>query len=518
VLSSPRFFVAACLLLALGTGLSFWRKHQVNAAPVKSVEAYWTETNLNENALEELLQDSLCSSSERHFLSCTNAILSVANRYNLTISENGKLVSLNSKSTQDMSSEKKQLEPWRIFFYEHKAQAAKISFISLWESLKADFISQQQMAMMIGTGMNGFISVFRDPHTYFLPVAMFKEVVSKADNRSTSLGILLGRKQGDYVVRKVIDGSPAAENGIKKGDVILAINGQKIAGLLQSRVNELLKGEVGAVTRLRIAQNGEVKKMKLKRTEITVATISTKILKGAQPVAVVTINKFAKNACEKTREALVEANAAGARGLLLDLRDNPGGQMEEAACVVSLFVGPNKRVFEIRYLEQNKESERYISGEDQVFDKPVAVLINASSASAAEIVAGALRDFNRAVLVGEKSFGKGSFQEGELWAANKKLALFETKGFYYLPSGRSPQMRGLEPDVKVSFDESLVAREADQFIHPLEAPGRKLNYVKSAYSAQGCLSDQDGVALEDQQLLKAREVLFCAQPVAGVQQ
>lgn len=518
LISSPRFFMLALIVLATGVSLSFWRAHEETASKVKSVEAYWAETALDGSSLEDLIQDPICGSSEKYFLACTNAILNIANRYNLTMSTEGQLIPLSLKASADMTSEKKQLLPWRAFYQEQTQKAQKISFTTLWENLKAEYVSGAQKPMIVGVGLNGFISVFRDPHTYFMPVAMFKEVVSKADNRSTSLGILLGRKKGEYVIRKVIEGSAASLGGLKKGDIILAVNGQKITGLLQTRVTELLKGDVGTTTRLKVVQNGETKKMKLKRTEITVATISTKILDGIKPVALITINKFAKNACAKTREALEEANAAGARGLLLDLRDNPGGQMEEAACVVGLFVGPNKKIFEIRYLEQNKPSEKYISGEDKIFDQPVAVLINASSASAAEIVAGALRDFNRAVLVGEKSFGKGSFQEGELWGTNKKIALFETKGFYYLPSGRSPQMRGLEPDVKVSFDEAMVAREADQFMNPLEAPGRQLNYVKSSFSSQGCLGIEDGLTLEDQQLLKAREVLFCARPVAGVQQ
>ena len=215
MLSSPRFFALALLTLALGVSLSLWRKHQEKSSPVKTVEAYWAETGLNEVALEELLQDSLCASSERHFLACINSVLSIASRYNLTISEGGQFVPMNGEGTQDFSSEKKQLQPWRTFFSEQNEKAMKISFMGLWQILQKDYVQDHQRSMIIGLGLNGFISVFRDPHTYFMPVAMFKEVVSKADNRSTSLGILLGRAKGEYVVRKVIEGSPAAEQGLK---------------------------------------------------------------------------------------------------------------------------------------------------------------------------------------------------------------------------------------------------------------------------------------------------------------
>jgi carboxyl-terminal processing protease len=146
----------------------------------------------------------------------------------------------------------------------------------------------------------------------------------------------------------------------------------------------------------------------------------------------------------------------------------------------------------------------------------VAVLINAGSASAAEIVAGALRDLNRAILVGERTFGKGSFQEGEYWTQNKKIALFETKGFYYLPSGRSPQMKGLSPDVAVNFDQISVDREEDQFVNPLMAPERHVRSLKNLISSKDCLDTEDGAVNEDVQLKKARQILFCSKAIAGV--
>lgn len=516
MLSSSRFFICSLFVLAVGVSLFLSRSYSDKSSRVKSTESYWAETGLGPSALEDLLQDSTCVSSERYFLACTNAILSVAGRYDMTISSNGKLVEQKHAMSPDMSSEKQLLLPWKSFYANSYEQAQQISFMSLWKQLEASHIPEEQRSLMVGVGLNGFISVFRDPHTYFMPVAMFKEVISKADSRSTSLGILLGRHQGQYVIRKVIAGSAADTAGLKKGDALLSVNGQKISGLLQTRVNELLKGEVGSVTRLETARNGETKSYKLIRTEITVATVSTRVIDGLRPIGVVTINKFAKNACVKTKEALEMVNKAGVKGLLLDLRDNPGGQMEEAACIASLFVGPEKNIFEIRYQDLSKPAEFFSGSEDQIFTRPMAVLINASSASAAEIVAGALRDLNRAVLVGERSFGKGSFQEGEFWGQNKKIALFETKGFYYLPSGRSPQMVGLEPDVKVEFGDVTVGREADQFMNPLKAPEKALRWAK-AMSAKDCLQIEEGQTDEDQQLSKARDVLFCTKVVAGAQ-
>lgn len=513
MIGSPRMFIFSLLVLAVGVSLSLSRSGS-DTSRVKSVEDYWAETGLGPAALEDLLQDQTCASSERYFLACANSILTISNRFNLNFTTEGRLVPVGDSVSGDMSSEKKQLQPWREFFTNHTDKATKISFLQAWRELEKKHIAESKKAWMVGLGLNGFISVFRDPHTYLMPVSQFKEVVSKADSRSTSLGVVVGQLDGRYVVRKVTYGSPAKKAGIQKGDVLISVNGHEVHGLLMARVSELLKGEVGETSTLILSRDGEKTKYKLLRTEVTVATVSTQVIEGIKPVGIIGINKFAKGACEKVKESLGILQKAQVRGLLLDLRDNPGGQMEEAACVASLFVGADKKIFEIRYLDPTKKAEIYYGGEDQVFTLPVAVLINASSASAAEIVAGALRDLKRAVLVGEKTFGKGSFQEGEYWSQNKKIALFETKGFYYLPSGRSPQMKGLEPDVAVSFDNIWVGRESDQFTNPLWAPERQVRLPGAVYSANECLALEGEEQSEDVQLSKAREVLFCNGTVA----
>ena len=513
-MKSPRMLLAALFLLVIGGGLSLWRSHTQKPSQIKSVDEYWAETGLGPSSLEDLIQDQTCRTSERYFLACANSVLTVANRYNLSLATDGMLTTVDPTLAVDMSSEKKQLEPWREFFNKEPKKAMQFSFMRVWKKLQEKFVSEKQTSLMVGIGLNGFISVFRDPHTYLMPVSLFREVISKADNQSSSLGIVLGRVADNYVVRKVMEGTPAKKVGIQKGDVLLEINGQAVAGLLQARVSELLKGDIGSQATLRVQRENEKLKFKMTRTEVVVATVSLRVIDGIRPIGVVAINKFAKGACEKTKEILNLAKKSHVRGMLLDLRDNPGGQMEEAACIAGLFVG-DKKIFEIRYLNPEKHPEIYTGGEEQIFDKPLAILVNAGSASAAEIVAGSLRDLNRAVLVGERTFGKGSFQEGEYWTQNKKIALFETKGFYYLPSGRSPQMQGLTPDVPVSFDNILVSREDDQFANPLRAQEHQLKPVRSLLSLNDCLESSDTSPADDLQVSKARQILFCTRAASG---
>jgi carboxyl-terminal processing protease len=511
-----RFFLVSLSVLAVGVTLYLSRSHK-DASKIKSAEDYWAETGLGPGSLEDLIQDQVCGSSERYFLACTNALLSVANRYNLSITQQGHLVGVGAMSA-DINTEKTQLESWRTFFAEQTGAAMKLSFMQAWGELKSKHISSAQMPMMVGIGLNGFISVFRDPHTYLMPVDQFKEVVSKVDNKSQSIGLVLGRSNGQYIIRKILPGSPANQAGLLKGDVVAAIDSKRIKGLLQARVSELLKGDLGTEIELSILRAGKTKNFTVVRTESTIPTVSGQVIDGIKPVGVITLNKFAKSTCEKTKTILTDLKKSQVRGLLLDLRDNPGGQMEEAACVASLFVGSDQKIFELRYLDPGKNPEVYFGSEEKIFELPMAILVNASSASAAEIVAGALRDLNRAVLVGEKTFGKGSFQEGELWSQNKKIALFETKGFYYLPTGRSPQLKGLNPDVAVRFDNIVVGREEDQFLNPLRAPERTVKNLGSVLSSTDCLEMQDGPVAIDKELLKARQILFCSKTAIGANQ
>lgn len=514
MLKSPRILLFSLLTLAVGVIFHLSRATISDASKVRSSEDYWAETGLGPAALEDLLQDKTCVSSERYFLACTNAILNIANRFNMSLSPTGDLVPVAEAFSSDTTSEKAQLQNWKNFYSAEPQKASQISFLQAWKKLEQRYVKKSQKAMIVGLGLNGFISVFRDPHTYLMPVAHFREVVSKADNRSTSLGMTLGLREGHYVVRKITEGSPAKVAGLQRGDILLAINDKSVKGLIQGRVTELLRGEVGDMTSVRISRGDRILKFKLRRTEIVVATVSTQVIDGIKPLGVIAINKFAKGACQKVKTSLQTLSKARVRGFLLDLRDNPGGQLEEAACISSLFVGTEKMIFEVRHLDPRKKPEIYYGEEKQMTDLPLAILINSSSASASEVVAGSLRDLNRAILVGERTFGKGSFQEGEFWSQNKKIAIFETKGFYYLPSGRSPQMTGLEPDVVVNFDKLNAPRESDLYLNPLHAPEQQIRVVGKRFSTEECLDLDEGETSDDLQLVKAKQVLFCSQATA----
>lgn len=453
----------------MGIGSAIWRA-QSPTSGAKSVDAYWESTGLESQALEDIFDSQLCYSSERNFLACANALQAAAQFVNMQLQTDGELTSLNQ--SKHRLSERELVSPWQTFYHSQiKTGKETVSFLELWNQIK-ERVSEQQKARLIGAGLNGFLSLMKDPHTYLIPVDYYNEVIAQSKTKTVAVGMTFVQDpiQNSFFIKKIIENSVADQGGLKKGDRIMTVNGKDVSGLSFVAVSELLKGEVGSQITMTV-QRGEQKILvRLVRKQLILPSVTSKILTSQSKVGVLTIHRFAKKTCQETQQELKTLmQTHQITGLLLDLRDNPGGQMEEAACVASLFVGPQKKIFELRFLDSTQPPESYFGDRKQVYKGPMAVLINAGSASASEIVAGSLRDYGRAFLVGEKSFGKGSFQEGEVWELNKNLALFETKGFYYLPSGKSPQIVGLTPDLEIKSALPSQKREGDQYWSALHA-------------------------------------------------
>lgn len=513
---TPKPIVSALLILVIvGAYLGLNGKAQ-RLSKVKSVEEYWAETGLGAPSLEELLQEGSCQSSERYFLACANAVLSVAQRYGLSISTDGHIVPENQILGQTLS-EKEMLAPWRVLISRKKNLPA-ISFLQLWRKFQSEHVKIKELSFVVGLGINGFLSVFKDPHTYLMPADLYKEVIAKSNHRSLSIGIVLGRDDAHYFIKKVIEGSAAYQAGLRKGDAILSVNGKKADDMPMYKLSEQLKGEEGSKLSFTLLREKQIKFLTFLRSESMLPSVSHEMVNGIKPVGLLTINKFSSDSCSEAKAALQDMVIQGMQGLLLDLRDNPGGQMDEASCIVSLFVGPHKKVFQVKTLDPSESDGEEVSygHENIVYKGPMAVLVNSGSASASEIVAGALQDYKRASLVGEKTFGKGSFQEGELWSENNRIAIFETKGFYYLPSGRTPQLVGLQPDIAVGFKDRFALREGDQFTFPLKPiedtvdTGFSLASAFLSTTLETCTSyESDLLPESDPEMKEARRLLSC---------
>ncbi len=434
----------------------------------KTQDQYWAETGLGSKELEDLISDTNCRLDVMSFLACANTLNQMAEKVGFVFEFNGSFRPTTAKDISDRITEKKVLAQWQERYF---TLVNKVSFLKSWQELDQKYINPKERSQIIAQGLNGFLSIFKDPHSYLIPVAMYEQVVAQSDPRIAHSGLIARRESSQWIVRKIYPQSPAAKAGLRKGDVLVSMNGEKVQDMIPSRVGDFLKLKGLALMDLVVRRGQENLSFLLERNEQPLPSVSSELIEsrsnGSAKLGLITIHKFSRDVCSQVKAKINFLKQESIQGMLLDLRDNPGGQVDEAACVSSLFLEPGTFMFETRYLDPTKPSDQYIANEDQLYKGPLAVLINSGSASASEIVAGSLKDNQRARLVGERSFGKGSFQDGKIWQANPKVALFQTEGFYYFSSGWTPQLVGLQPDVEVKFNNVDSYREEEVFLRPL---------------------------------------------------
>jgi carboxyl-terminal processing protease len=477
---------------------------------VPSVESYWYQTGLTEKDLFRFVQDFNCHSSDRYFLACLNSIQQVAIRNGQKLNTKGEFEKLSLEKAID-TNERELLQPWENILQKHSGEEAAIHFQSLWEKLTKDF-DEAKKPMMTGIAMNGFLSVFRDPHTYIIPIDYYKQIVASSDYKTSSYGFVITKIGKSFFVKKVIPGSPSDFVGLKRGQQVTKMNDWNLDDMTLNALNEKIRGDKGSEIMMSVSdREGSVFHLTIEKSTQEFSTVHLKFIESdAAPIALLTIDRFSRRSCDKVRNSLTEVRESGARNLILDLRDNPGGQMDEAGCIAGLFVGPEKKIFSVQYLQKNEDrNDTYISEEVRAYKGRTVVLVNRGTASAAEILAGALREYNRAILVGERTFGKGSFQEGDIWSLNSKIALFETKGFYYLPSGFSPQKIGLSPDLSVESANSG-SREDGQYWNSLDLSQKESEPVLNGLPFESCQSmGQLAGNPEDPEITKAQQAFNC---------
>lgn len=483
---------------------------------VKSVDDYWSETDLTTEDLENLLRPPQCQRDFRHFLACANAVSAVAEKMGLVLTENGKIKNPDSQDVGVRLSEREDLKKWTDKFTTEESYAS-VDFQKIWRDLRSRLSREKALGPYLAAGINGYLSVAEDPHSYIVPLAYYEEVASRAESQSFQLGFVARRIHGGSLVRKVFSNSPAAKAGLKKGDLIVQLNGLEVSRIHPSVYTDLIRGQVGQRLLLQIERmhgdRKETRYLELRRESFKLTSVESRLLPGVRSIGLLTIHKFAFETCQQARTQLADLMAHSIEGLLLDLRDNPGGQVDEAACVLNLFLPQDTFLFETRYLDVQRLGELYVSDRSHLYSGPLAVLINAGSASASEIVAGSLKDHGRAVLVGERSFGKGSFQDGSLWRPRSRIAFFQTQGFYYFPSGWTPQLVGLQPDIPVSVTPFESFREENLYHGPLRPKDLWNGPQTLAWLHQARCAHQGPLlsTLDDPQIEKASEWIHCGE-------
>ena len=286
-------------------------------------------------------------------------------------------------------------------------------------------------------------------HTRFLTPAEREQNDLSLSGTYVGIGVQLEEKNGEVVVAAPIDGSPAEEAGISSDDVLLAVDGKSVRGDEVSEVVEKVKGPEGTSVELTVRHEGERRTYDLKRAEIDSPVASWAMIPGTN-VALVLLSSFSDNSAQELQNAFEEAQASGARRFILDLRNNPGGRLDQAVEMAGYFLEPESIIY-IRKDASGEREEITVEGDPESTDAPLAVLVDGGSASSAEILAGALRDNDRAPVVGETTFGTGTVLSEFVLRDGSSILLGVAE--WLTPDGDFIRNTGITPNVKVSLSE-----------------------------------------------------------------
>ncbi len=341
-------------------------------------------------------------------------------------------------------------------------------FWTVWQKLQISYYDKTKLdsQKMLTGAINGMVATLGDPFTLYLPPTQNDNFKQNLSGEFQGIGAELGQKDKNIIVISPIDGSPAQKAGIRAGDQIVKVNGEATQGWTLSQAVDKIRGPKGTDVALTIiGKDSKSKDVKITRDIITVKSVSSWVKKakdipsvnikdkGDSSVAYIRLSQFGDNTNKEwlnmAQDIATKIKSQNASGLILDLRENPGGYLTDATYIASEFLRQGASVV----IEQDVTGEKTTLSANRsgvLQDVPLLVLIDRGSASASEIVAGALRDNNRAKLVGEKSFGKGTVQQAEDIGGGSGLHVTIAK--WLTPNGTWINGVGLTPDISIALD------------------------------------------------------------------
>jgi carboxyl-terminal processing protease len=318
-------------------------------------------------------------------------------------------------------------------------------------------VDDQNISDIVDKSLEGLLANL-DAHSSFMNKKKYKDMRIQTEGEFGGLGITVGMRDGALTVIAPIEGTPADKAGMKSEDIILKINDKSTLNMTIDEAVAIMRGKPKTKINLTVVRKKEPKPLTIEiiRDIIKIDSVYTKKIEDSD-MLYIRVTSFDKKVTDEVQKAL-KKNKGKMKGLILDLRNNPGGLLNQAVGLVDLFVDKGAIVSQKGRLE--RENQVYNATKAGTFSKiPIVVLVNGGSASASEIVSGALEDHKRAVLVGQKTFGKGSVQV--ILPIGQEEALRLTVARYYLPNGRTIQAKGVVPDIEVFPGEVIV--EEDNF-------------------------------------------------------
>lgn len=373
---------------------------------------------------------------------------------------------------------------------------AYLKFTKIVQLIEDQYVDDINASDIINNALKGMLSNL-DAHSSFMDAKETNELQVQTNGEFGGLGITVGMKDGALTVIAPLEGTPADEAGIKAGDIILKINDQATIGMTIDKAVSIMRGKPGTDIELTIVRKGESKPLKVKIVRDIIEIQSVYSKKIGDEILYLRITSFDQKVVQGMQEAIKENPQT--KGIVLDMRNNPGGLLNQAIGVVDMFVDEGAIVS-----QKGKIAEENLvynaTKPDTDLKTPLVILVNGGSASASEIVSGALQDHKRAVVVGNKTFGKGSVQV--VMPISNTEALRLTIARYYLPSGRTIQAVGVTPDVEVSFgeikkaDEGISIKEKDLQKH-LESELEKVDGKKAEPE-----EEEDKTIITEEQIYK----------------
>ena len=319
-------------------------------------------------------------------------------------------------------------------------------FGEVLDKVKKEYVDEIDESGVIDAAINGVLQSL-DPYSAYMNPELFKSMQTETKGEFGGLGIEVGMEGGVIKVISPIDDTPASKAGIKAGDYIVEIDDEQVQGKTLMEAVKLMRGPVGSEISLTIRRKGvksSINKI-IKREIIEIKSVQTKIIKNN--IGYLRLKSFNSNSSKQLREEIIKFEKKNKpNSYILDLRNNPGGLLTQAINVVDFFLEDGE-IVSTRGRKAIENRRFFAKKGDKVRGKPLIILINNGSASASEIVAGALKDHKRAILLGEKTYGKGSVQSIIPLSDGGGIRLTISK--YYLPSGKSISEIGVEPDILV---------------------------------------------------------------------
>jgi carboxyl-terminal processing protease len=345
-----------------------------------------------------------------------------------------------------------------LFYYqENNAHAAKTSlplnqlqsFSEVYLKIKQNYVQDISDKELFDNAIKGMLEGL-DPHSTFLNEKDFKDLQIGSKGEFGGLGIEVTMEEGFVKVITPIDDTPAFKAGVKPGDFIIEIDGKSVKGMSLNQAVDLMRGKVGAPILLTIARENQNAPLEIKivRAKIKIKSVKYEIIDDK--FGYIRISSFQNKTGKSLKNAISDLNTkskGNIKGYVLDMRNNPGGVLGAAVDVSDAFIKGKKKLVFTKGKAADAMYEFTSNNTDLANGKPIVVLINGGSASASEIVAGALQDHKRAIIMGTQSFGKGSVQT--VLPITSRTAVKITTARYYTPNGRSIQAKGIEPDIIV---------------------------------------------------------------------